>query len=641
MEDVLHNIAENSSHSPTLDDIGYQPYVLSQNDINSNSIMNVGANHTLDVSNTTFNDTNRTIYTIPTVDLQHALCSGLPLGILILMTVGGNVLVLLAVFVNSHLRSTTNYFIVNLAIADLLLGLTVLPFSASLEVIKAWVFGRIFCDIWAAIDVMCCTASIMTLCVISIDRYIGVTRPLQHSTIITEKRALMIVVLVWILAAVISIAPLAGWKEPPPENPYDCGVTKQIGYVIFSVSGSFYIPLFIIISVYLKIYREALIQSKFLKTGVKTQRNEEFNSEITLRIHSGGYQVANTAKRNNNNRQNHSFQSSSSSSEGSNRKHYSRNTVAGKEAKFKREKKAAKTLGIVVGVFIMCWFPFFFVLPLSSLCQGACEIPDWLFKIIFWLGYCNSMCNPIIYAASSREFKRAFIRILHCQFRRRPRLLVQDMDFNSSSSTGATSNSTMMRFETIRRLTLNFKSRRGNTFSATIKTPTSRNKINKQKRYSSNRHGSTRRIELESPLASLKLLQEKRKTQPGTFSDDDSAANEITTDDERSEVSLDVSASASLDLPRRNPHVPKSKHSYGTMQSGSFHENSTMEQSDLNADKIVYHEDIVPAAGGGGATIGVDIKPCKQNDPSKLGPNNAKRPQIVIYKADQTGVNWL
>ena len=51
------------------------------------------------------------------------------------------------------------------------------------------------------------------------------------------------------------------------------------------------------------------------------------------------------------------------------------------------------------------------------LCPG-CTIPQWLFKIIFWLGYCNSLMNPVIYACSSREFKRAFLRILRCQFRR-------------------------------------------------------------------------------------------------------------------------------------------------------------------------------------------------------------------------------
>jgi len=79
-------------------------------------------------------------------------------------------LVLLGVFVNPLLRSTTHYFIANLALADLLVGATVLPFSTSLEVLDYWAFGSVLCDIWAAADVLCCTASILSLCVISLDR---------------------------------------------------------------------------------------------------------------------------------------------------------------------------------------------------------------------------------------------------------------------------------------------------------------------------------------------------------------------------------------------------------------------------------------------------------------------------------------
>ncbi len=314
------------------------------------------------------------------INFTQAIVAGMVLGVMIFMTISGNLLVLLAVFVNSHLRSTTNYFIVNLACADLLLGTCVLPFSASLEIINYWAFGPIFCDIWAAVDVLCCTASIMSLCVISIDRYIGVTRPLQHSSIMSEKRALYIIILVWLLSIAISVAPLFGWKEPPPEDPTICEVTKQLGYVLFSVAGSFYIPLIIILVVYFRVYREAMNQSRFLTTGVKTSKTDEA-SEVTLRIHTGGGGGGSAYKSSNSNINQHQpgaqnratpgapYQSSSSSehSESSHKKHASKLTLAGKVAKFKREKKAAKTLGIVVGVFISCWLPFFFVLPLGEL----------------------------------------------------------------------------------------------------------------------------------------------------------------------------------------------------------------------------------------------------------------------------------
>lgn len=164
------------------------------------------------------------------------------------------------------------------------------------------------------------------------------TRPLQHSTILTEKRAGLVIIGVWILSTLISIAPFFGWKTPNEEEG-KCEVTKELGYVLFSVSGSFYIPTVIILLVYYRVYKEALSQSKFLSTGVKTAKTtDESSSTVTLRIH--------TRK---------------TSSDFGN----SRLSLAGKMAKFKREKKAAKTLGIVVGVFILCWFPFFFLLPLG------------------------------------------------------------------------------------------------------------------------------------------------------------------------------------------------------------------------------------------------------------------------------------
>ncbi|KAH3789207.1 hypothetical protein DPMN_167382 [Dreissena polymorpha] len=204
---------------------------------------------------------------------------------IIICTISGNTTVLLAVYCDRRLRSTTNYFIVNLAAADLLLGITVLPLSASLEILHYWPFGPLLCDIWASFDVLWCTASIMTLCVISIDRYIGVTRPLQHSTIITKKRAGFIITLVWLLSIAISVGPLIGWRETNLNGLEECTVTKQVGYVIFSVSGSFYIPLLIIIVVYVRIYLEASRHSKFVDCGSKTIKNGEENGVI-LRIHT-------------------------------------------------------------------------------------------------------------------------------------------------------------------------------------------------------------------------------------------------------------------------------------------------------------------------------------------------------------------
>ncbi|XP_077992148.1 uncharacterized protein LOC144446272 [Glandiceps talaboti] len=356
------------------------------------------------------NLTNVTDYTEEPPAMPSTLfiiLSTVALSITVLLVIFGNILVLLAVALERSLRTVTHYFIVNLAVADLLLGTTVLPFSATYEIIPYWPFGPTFCDIWAAVDVLCCTASINSLCVISIDRYIGVTRPLQHNLIMTKRRASIIIGIVWLFSVAISAGPLFGWREPT-KDPHICPLTDSLDYVLFSVAGSFYIPLIIILVLYYRIYREAIIQTRFLMAGEKTGKGK---NDVTLRVHTSQQRT------DGNRRPRQSAESNSPIMKGKSR---SLSTgLASKLQRFNKEKKAAKTLGIVVGVFIGCWLPFFLLLPITSICGPPCFPPDLVFKVAFWLGYCNSCLNPIIYAMSNRYFKRAFKRILTCRFGRR------------------------------------------------------------------------------------------------------------------------------------------------------------------------------------------------------------------------------
>lgn len=299
------------------------------------------------------NATNGTlVYNIPRLIISSAL-----LLIIIMAVIFGNILVLLAVLMERKLRTVTNYFIFNLAVADLLLGTLVLPFSGTLEVISYWPFGQKFCDVWASVDVLCCTASIVSLCVISIDRYIGVTRPLKHKLIVTPRRALLVIVGVWILSFAIAVGPLFGWR-PPKDDPLECPLSDSIDYVFFSVSGSFYIPLIVIIVLYIRIYQTVSVEYKS-RHGGKSHGSPSTSSEkgspngVVLRMHRGSVQTPpghQLVKR----------QNSANSLLRPSR------TASQRSVTFNREKKVAKTLGIVVSVFFMCWFPFFFLLPLSK-----------------------------------------------------------------------------------------------------------------------------------------------------------------------------------------------------------------------------------------------------------------------------------
>lgn len=276
------------------------------------------------------------------VNISKAILLGVILGGLIIFGVLGNILVILSVACHRHLHSVTHYYIVNLAVADLLLTSTVLPFSAIFEILGYWAFGRVFCNIWAAVDVLCCTASIMGLCIISIDRYIGVSYPLRYPTIVTQRRGVRALLCVWALSLVISIGPLFGWRQPAPEDETICQINEEPGYVLFSALGSFYVPLAIILVMYCRVYVVAKRESRGLKSGLKTDKSD--SEQVTLRIH----------------RKNVPAEGGGVSS-AKNKTHFSVRLL-----KFSREKKAAKTLGIVVGCFVLCWLPFFLVMPIGK-----------------------------------------------------------------------------------------------------------------------------------------------------------------------------------------------------------------------------------------------------------------------------------
>uniref|UniRef100_A0A672M029 Alpha-1A adrenergic receptor n=1 Tax=Sinocyclocheilus grahami TaxID=75366 RepID=A0A672M029_SINGR len=345
--------------------------------------------------------TNKTLVNCPNctaipafdIDITKTLALGLVLMLFIIFGVMGNILVILSVVCHHHLRSVTHYFIANLAVADLLLSSMVLPFSAASEALGRWVFGHHLCNAWTALDVLCCTASILSLCVISVDRFMAVSYPLRYPSMATGRRALAAVVALWALSAAISVGPLFGWREPMPEDESVCRVNEEPGYAIFSAACSFYVPLMVILVMYCRVYVVARQKTRSMRKGWQTNGLNEHG--VTLRIHCRNAQHA----------------------AGKEKAVHSKNSRFAfmRLLKFSQEKKAAKTLGIVVGCFVLCWLPFFLVLPISSIFPSH-RPPDTVFKITFWLGYLNSCLNPIIYPCFSQEFKKAFQNVLrgHC-----------------------------------------------------------------------------------------------------------------------------------------------------------------------------------------------------------------------------------
>ena len=158
-----------------------------------------------------------------------------------------------------------------------------------------------------------------------------------------------------------------------------------------------------------------------------------------------------------------------------------------------------------------------FVLCAGSLCT-KCNIPPLLFNVFFWLGYCNSLMNPVIYACSSREFQFAFRRILRCQFRRRPRVFLTDQEssscheFNQIDSTSSRAQGHNWKSVRSGKRSKSRKDKFIRTFKS--RKSTSRQSSHKQCRHSNlqsfhaTRSGDDLHLS-ESPTESLRALQRK------------------------------------------------------------------------------------------------------------------------------------
>ncbi len=132
---------------------------------------------------------------------------------MMVVIVVGNLLVVIAIATENNLTSVQNWFIASLAASDLLIGLVIMPFSLAYELMGYWMFGEVWCEIHAATDVLLCTASIMNICLISLDRYWSITRAIDYLNARTPSRVALMVASVWALSALISIPPLLGWKD--------------------------------------------------------------------------------------------------------------------------------------------------------------------------------------------------------------------------------------------------------------------------------------------------------------------------------------------------------------------------------------------------------------------------------------------
>lgn len=316
------------------------------------------------------------------VKLQTVLISIILLAV-ILGTIIGNILVCVAVCLVRKLRRPCNYLLVSLAVSDLCVALLVMPTALMYEVVDEWRFGRFFCDVWVSFDVLSCTASILNLCAISVDRYWAITKPLEYGVKRTPRRMMLCVALVWLGAACISLPPLLilGNEHSIVHGDHEipaCLVCQNVGYQIYATFGSFYIPLAVMLFVYYQIFKAA-------RRIVRDEKRAQTRLEGAM---NGVPQQT---------------QEKPINAIGSPHQKKLRFQLA-------KERKASTTLGIIMGLFTICWLPFFILALIRPIFNAEYET---LSSIFLWLGYANSLLNPIIYATLNRDFRKPFQEILY------------------------------------------------------------------------------------------------------------------------------------------------------------------------------------------------------------------------------------
>uniref|UniRef100_Q9Y5N1-6 Isoform 6 of Histamine H3 receptor n=1 Tax=Homo sapiens TaxID=9606 RepID=Q9Y5N1-6 len=271
------------------------------------------------------------------------------MALLIVATVLGNALVMLAFVADSSLRTQNNFFLLNLAISDFLVGAFCIPLYVPYVLTGRWTFGRGLCKLWLVVDYLLCTSSAFNIVLISYDRFLSVTRAVSYRAQQGDtRRAVRKMLLVWVLAfllygpAILSWEYLSGGSSIPEGHCY---------------AEFFYNWYFLITASTLEFF------TPFLSVTF-------FNLSIYLNIQSFTQRF-----------------------------------------RLSRDRKVAKSLAVIVSIFGLCWAPYTLLMIIRAACHGHC-VPDYWYETSFWLLWANSAVNPVLYPLCHHSFRRAFTKLL-------------------------------------------------------------------------------------------------------------------------------------------------------------------------------------------------------------------------------------
>uniref|UniRef100_A0A670XS71 Histamine H3 receptor n=1 Tax=Pseudonaja textilis TaxID=8673 RepID=A0A670XS71_PSETE len=298
------------------------------------------------------------------------------MALLIVAIVVGNALVMLAFVVDSSLRTQNNYFLLNLAISDFLVGAFCIPLYIPYVLTGRWAFGKSFCKLWLVMDYLLCTTSVFNIVLISYDRFLSVTRAVSYRAQQGDtKRAVFKMAMVWVLAFLLYGPAIISWeyisgRSIIPDGECYAEFFYNWYFLIMASTIEFFTPfisvMFFNLSIYLNIQKRTKIRLEVLHDSQNFAEETEMNSGPKLSV---------------------------------------------KCCKLARDKKVAKSLAVIVGIFGLCWAPYTLLMIIRATCHGHC-IPVYWYEASFWLLWVNSAINPVLYPLCHYSFRRAFVKLL-------------------------------------------------------------------------------------------------------------------------------------------------------------------------------------------------------------------------------------
>lgn len=296
-----------------------------------------------------------------------------------LLSLCGNALVLTAIYINHNLRTTSNFLFGNLALSDFLQGGIAIP-CRLVELLYTDCNYRVFCPTSIALSILFGGSSNLSILFISIERFVGVRWPFLYYTYMTTKGVCAVIILAWVSLAIFASLPLFAWGGLVNSGANFCRFPLFLTpdyitalYVLIHI-----IPICIIVPLYIFILMTSLKSIRKIHSqeqSVRTQAREKSND---LEMEETDVNVPRVRKR--------------------------------KITEVARQRKSAKTVSLVVGLFILLIMPIV-VIDIVDMIGGP-TIPTLFIKMAMGMAYANHCVNVFVYAGCNGDYKRTFTKIL-------------------------------------------------------------------------------------------------------------------------------------------------------------------------------------------------------------------------------------